>query len=115
MTTQLRVSDRTIEELEHKLSVAEDTLEDEPSWQCVVDGLQSFLDDPSVDALTASKIVQRELQNAIDCRLDYGWKYVRPMVVDLARAGYYDDCRQPTMGRKIRERVIDGRSIPVGY
>lgn len=111
----MKLSQLTIDELKHKLTIAEETVEDEPSWQSTVDVLRLFLESPSVETLRGNDIVQKELENAIDCGYDGGWKYVKPMVVDLVRSGHFDGCGQVWSGRKIRERVIDGKSVPVGY
>ena len=111
----MQLSQLTIDELEHKLTVADETVDDEPSWQPTVDALRRFLEAPTVEALRGNKLVQDELENAVSCCYDGGWRCVKPMVVDLARSGYYDGVGQTMSGRKIKERMIDGRNIPVGY
>lgn len=118
----MRLSDLTIEELEHHRDVAIDSIDDSDpetvSYADDVAAIESVIADPTTKRLAGHPIAMERLCDSIESMQSYGepWSKVRPIAVDLARAGYFEkgDGRV-AMGRRVKTRKIDGAEYVTGY
>lgn len=121
----LRATDlhsHTIRELDHKLSVARDSLsiciehgddESATEWEASIAALERVLAIPTIKTLSQHSLAQSELDNSLT--LDLSNDERRMILRDLCRAGWFSEY-DPTAvcTSKIATIQVDGKQYEVG-
>lgn len=116
----MKLSDLSIEELEHKLTVAEETILDDEGGGAAAEAaeIRAVLDEPTTENLRRNRLACDRLYDSVDIMMSAKVPYgeVKPLLVDLYRAGFLEEGDgKPAIGRRIRTRIIDGKQVVTGY